>query len=115
FVVIVPDVEAARGGPLFRMAGALEPRVLVGGVIDDEFGDDPDAAPVRLRHEAAEIAHRAVGGIDRTVVGYVVAIVPQRRGIEGQEPDGVYPQALDIVEPLQKAVEVPDAITIGIV
>ena len=49
--------------------------MLVGGVVDDELGDDAQAALVRLAHEAAEVAHRAVGRVDAAVVGDVVAVV----------------------------------------
>jgi hypothetical protein len=39
-------------------ASPLEPRMLVGGVGEDQLGDDPDAPPVRLAQEQAEVAQR---------------------------------------------------------
>ena len=36
-------------------AGALEPGVLVGGVVDHQVGDDPQAAPLGFLDEAAEV------------------------------------------------------------
>ncbi len=38
----------------------LKPRVLVGGVVDDQLGDDADATPMRFADEAPEVAQRAV-------------------------------------------------------
>ena len=88
FVRVGPDIEVARRRSGLGMAGLLEPRMLVAGVVDDQFGDHADAAPMRLGHEGLEVAHRAIGRIDRPIVGDVIAVVAQGRGIEGQQPDG---------------------------
>ena len=63
-------LESAAAAP-----GALEPVVLVGGVIDDELGDDAQAAPLGFLDEAPEILHRPEIGIDVAIVGDVVAVV----------------------------------------
>ena len=63
---------------------------------------------------SAEILHRAVAGIDRIVIGDVVAIIPQRRGIKRQQPDRGDAQVGEIVEPLQETAEVADAIAIAV-
>jgi hypothetical protein len=85
----------------------LEPGVLVGGVVDDQLGDHAQAAPVRLAHEGAEVAQRAVVGVDVVVVGDVVAVVAQRRRVERQQPDRVDAQVLDVVELLGQAAKSP--------
>ncbi len=113
-VGVAPDIEVARRRARLGMARLLEPGMLVGGVVDDQLGDHADAAAVRLRHEAAEVAHAAIGRVDRAVVGYVVAVVAQRRGVERQHPDDVDAKALDIVEALHKAGEVTHAVAIGV-
>ena len=95
-------------------AGALEPGVLVGGVVDDELGDDAQAALMGLAHEDAEIRHRAVARIDVAVIGDVVAVVAQRRGIERQQPDRRDAQLLQIVELPGQAGEIADAVVIGV-
>ena len=64
--------------------------------------------------KAAEVLHRAVGRIDRAVVGDVVAVVAQRRGVEGQQPDGGDAEVLDVVEPLHQAGEIADAVVVGV-
>src|SRR3546814_8159620 len=66
----LPRHRARPGGPR-----PLEPGMLVGGVVDDQLGDHPEAAAVRLLHEAPEVPHGAVGGVDLAVVGDVVAVV----------------------------------------
>ena len=50
-VGVAPDVELALGRPRRRLARALEPRMLVGGVVDDELDEDLDVALVRRAHE----------------------------------------------------------------
>ncbi len=74
-VGVAPDIPVARARVRRAAARAPEPGMLVGGVIDDQLGDDTQAAPLRLGDEAAEVLHRAERRIDRTVVGDVVAVV----------------------------------------
>jgi hypothetical protein len=88
--------------------------MLVGGVVDDQLGDDADAAPVRLGDEAAEIPHVPVGRIDGAILGDIVAVVAQRRGIERQDPDDADAEALDVIELLHQPCEVADAVAVGI-
>jgi hypothetical protein len=114
-VGVAPDVEIARRRAGLGAPRLLEPRMLVGGVVDDKLGDDADAAPVRFGDEAAEVAHVSVGRIDRAVVGDIVAVVAERRGIEGQDPDDVDAETFDIVEALDQPGEIADAIAVGIV
>ena len=63
--------------------------MLVGRVIRDEVDDDPNAAPVGLRHQRVEVGERPEDGIDVAVVRDVVAEVGHRRRIERREPDGI--------------------------
>ena len=88
--------------------------MLVRGVVDDELGDDPHAALVRFLDQPLDILQIAIGRIDRPIVGDVVAIVAQRRGIEGQKPDRRDAQLLDIVETRKKACEIADPVAIGV-
>ncbi len=62
-------------GVVPALAGLLEPGVLVGGVVDDQVGDDPDAPPVGLLHEPHGVAELAVLREDREELGDVVAAV----------------------------------------
>ena len=113
-VGLAPDVELALGRAGGRPPRRLEPRVLVGGVVDDELGDDADVAAMRLRHEALEVLHRAVARMDVLVVGDVVAVVSERRRVERQQPERVDAEALEVVELLRQAGEVADAVVVAV-
>ena len=49
--------------------------MLIGSVIDDEFGDDPHVAAMGLRQKLAKIVELAVNGMNVAVIGNVVAVV----------------------------------------
>ena len=83
-------------------------------MVDHQLRDDPDAAVVRRRHELAEIAHGAVGRVDGGVVGDVIAVVAQGRGIEWQQPDGGDAKVLKIIKFLHEALEIADSVIVGI-
>ena len=61
-----------------RVARALEPGMLIGGVVHDQLDEDLDLPLVRGVDEGREVGERAVAGVDVPVVGDVVAIVFQR-------------------------------------
>jgi hypothetical protein len=113
-VRLAPHVEVALGRPGRRAARGLEPRMLVGRVVDDELGDHADAARVRLADEAVEILERAVTRMDSLVIRDVVAVVAERRGIEGQHPEHVDPQRLQVVEAAREAGKVADAVAVAV-
>src|SRR5581483_9581440 len=107
-----PDVPVA----VRRVASprAAEPRVCVGGVVDDEVDQDADAAALGLVHELDEVARRAEARVDGVEVGDVVAVVAAGRGLERREPDRVDPEALDVVEAAGEAFEVAAAVAVRI-
>ena len=86
--------------------------MLVRGVVGHDVHDDADFSLFRLGHQPVEISHGAVLGIDRFVVGDVVAKVNLRRGIDGRQPDGVDSQPLNVVKPLGYAVEIANAVAV---
>jgi hypothetical protein len=88
--------------------------MLVGGMVDDELGDDANAAGVRRRDEALEFGERSVILADVAIFGDVVAVILSRRRIEGEEPDRVYTEAVDIVELCVEAGEIADAVVVGV-
>ena len=83
-VGIAPHIPVARARLRIAAAGALEPLVLVGSMIDDEFGDDPQAPLLGFDDKAAEILHGPEIGIDRAIIGDVIAVIAAGRGIERQ-------------------------------
>src|SRR6202008_4662597 len=51
-VGVAPHIPVARAGLGIAAAGAFDPVVLVGSMIDDEFGDYPKPAPLGFDDEA---------------------------------------------------------------
>ena len=110
---VVPDVPVVLGIGA-RAGGVDEPLVLVGGVVEDHVEDDADVALLGFGDEAVEVGEGAVLGVDVFVVGDVVAEVDLRRGVHGRDPDGVDAEGLEVVEALGDAVEVADAVAVGV-
>src|SRR5690606_2153835 len=96
-----------------RVTRGLEPRVLVAAVVDHQVHDDLDAALVRLGQQVVEIGQRAVLGVDAAVVGDVVAVVAGR-GVDRHQPDAADAQRLQVVEFRGDAVQVADAVAVGV-
>ncbi len=113
-VGVGPDVEVALGRARRRPPCALEPAVLVGGVVDHQLGDDAQSARVRRHHELAEVGQRAVVGMHAAIVGDVIAVVAARARIEGQHPDRGDAEIDDVVELLQQAREIADAVVVAV-
>ena len=113
-VVVGPDVEPAPRGSGLSAARALEPGVLVGGVVDNKLRDHPKTARMRRGDEPAHVLDRAVFGMHVEVVGDVVAVVAPWRRIEGQEPDRGRAQLGDVVELLGQPAQVTDAVVVRI-
>ena len=64
--------------------------------------------------EGLEVLERAIRRVHVVILSDVVSVVPQRRRIEGKQPDGVDSEAAQVVEPGREAWEVSDAIIVGI-
>src|SRR5207302_175158 len=97
------DVEIAFGTAGWGATGLLEPRMLVGSVVDDQLGDDPQAASVGDVEKRFEIVERAVGRVDGGVIGDIVPIVLERRRVKGQEPNGGDAEVGDVIELVREA------------
>ena len=63
-VGVAPDVELALGRSGRRVPRALEPRMLIRGVVDDQLDQHLDAALVRRVDERLEVVERAVARMD---------------------------------------------------
>jgi hypothetical protein len=112
-VVVGPHVPVGLGVGAV-LAGLLEPRVLVGGVVHHHVGDHPDATAVRLLDQLGGVVDRAVLGQHREEVRDVVAAVAQRRLEERQQPEAVDPQPLQVVELGREAPQVAGAVVVGV-
>ena len=112
-VGVAPDVVVAERRVRLPPRG-LEPRVLIGRVIQHEIRDHPQAVAMGGLEEAVEVRHGPVVGMDRLVVGDVVAVVAQRRLEEGQEPEAVDAELLQVGELTRQPREVADAVVIAV-
>src|SRR6185437_11226531 len=65
---VAPDIPVTGARASRASLGAFEPRVLIGGMVDDQFGDDAQPAALGFLHEAAEVTHCAEGGVNIAVV-----------------------------------------------
>jgi hypothetical protein len=72
---------------------------VVGNQIEDEF----KAALVGFFQQAIKIIQCTEHWVDVAVVGYVVAKIVHWRGVDGRNPDGIYAQAFEVIQPLGDA------------
>src|SRR3546814_2840739 len=83
-------------------------------VIYHQHRNDAQTAAMRLAHQISEVAHRSVGRVDAAVIGDVVAVVAQRRRIEGEEPECGDSEILNIVELFDEFAKVAYAVVVRI-
>ena len=112
-VGVGPDVEVPVR-PVGIRARRLEPGVLVRRVVHDQVGDDPDAALVRLVDQRDEVPDVPVLGQHGHEVGDVVAAVAQRGLVDGQQPQAVDAEPLQVVQLRDQAAQVAGAVAVGI-
>ena len=88
--------------------------MLVGGVVEHQFGDHAESAAMRLAQESLEnrAACRRPDGLG--VIGDVVAVVAPGRRIERQQPDGRDAQILQIIELLGEAAKIAHAVVVAV-
>jgi hypothetical protein len=112
--IVGPDIQVALRRTLRRPPRPLEPGVLIGGVIENQLGDDPQTTFMSQVKEGAEVFQRAIARVDGKVVGNVIAIVLKRRRIEGQQPQRRDSQFGEVIKPVDQPTEIADAVTITI-
>src|SRR5579872_2581102 len=77
-VGVGPHIEIARRRAGLGAARALEPGMLIRGVVDHQLDEDAEALGMRGMDEAAYIRHRAVIGMNRAVIADVIAVIETR-------------------------------------
>ena len=88
--------------------------MLVARVVRDEIEHHADAALRRLAHELLGVGQRAERGIDRAVVGDVVAPVLVGRQHDRIEPDALDAEPLQMVEAGGDPAQVADAVGVRV-
>ncbi len=112
---LAPHVEVPLDRSGWGATRGLEPLVLIGGVVDHEFGDDLYPALVSRSHEAPAVLERAVARVHAAMIRDVVSAILERRFIERQKPDTRHAEALEVAELLGETLEVADAVAITVV
>ncbi len=111
---VAPYIELALGRAGGCAARRLEPRVPVRRVIDDELRDDLQPSRVSLVEEPANVLERAVLRMHALVMRDVIAVVAQRRFVEGQQPQAGDAEAFEVIELLHQAREITNAIAVRV-
>jgi hypothetical protein len=93
--------------------------MLRGGVVEYHVQDYFQSSLMAFPQQLLEIVHVPVDGVDGGIVTDVVSVIGQGRGIYGGEPDSIHTQGIlgsvvYVVEVLDYAPEVTDAIAVGI-
>ena len=89
--------------------------MLVARVVDHQIGDHPDSAPVGLFEHYPDVLDRAALCCHRAIVRDVVAAVSKRRRVERQQPEAVDAEPVQVVELLDDAGDIPDAVAVRVV
>ncbi len=112
--VVTPHIVVPVSGAFRCLPGTLEPGMLIRGVVDDQLCDDFQVPLMRLPNEAFQVSNLPVCRIEMVIVGYIIAVIPLRGRVEGQQPNGGDAEVLQIVEFFNKPFDIPDTITIAI-
>ncbi len=88
--------------------------MLIGGVIHHQLDHHLQVALVSRCQKSLEIVHRPVHRVDVHVVGNIVSIVFKRGWEEGKQPQTGDPQILKIIQFLDQARKVTDAIAVAV-
>src|SRR6266581_7694886 len=84
------------------------------GVVDDQLGDDAQTPAMSLGYEMLEVLACPVLRVDIVVVSDVIPVILPRRRVEGQQPDRIDAEILDVIQLPGKACKIPYAIVIAV-
>ena len=83
-------------------------------MVDDQVHDEAHAPLVDTLQQAIKVGQRAEHRVDVVVVGDVVAVVRLRGGVDRREPQDIHAQGFQVVELGADALEVAEAISVGV-
>ncbi len=86
--------------------------MLVGGVIRHEIENQLEAAFMDSPQQLVEVGQGPEDRVDVAVVGDVVAEISHGRGVEGRNPNPLDAQPGQVIQPLQDALKIADAIAV---
>ena len=64
--------------------------------------------------QPVKVGHRAKKRIYVNIIGHIIAKIVHGGGVNGREPDGIYVEALQVIQPLANAGQVADAVIVAI-
>ena len=111
--LVGPDVEVAVRRVAVRPR-ALEPLVLVRGVVHHQVGDHPHAPVVCRQHHLDQVARRPHRPVDAEVIDDVVPVVAVRRRVERHQPDARHADAGEVVHPVGQPHQVAAAVAVRV-
>jgi len=88
--------------------------MLVGGMVDDQIHDDLQPALMGFGEQLVHIFQCAEQRIDVLIVGDVVAVVVLRGFEDRGQPQHIHAEVGEIIEPAGDALQVADAIAVGV-
>ena len=88
--------------------------MLFGAVVQHIVHDDANAALVRFFDEFIKVSQRAVVGLDVSKVSRGIAMVAVCAGCNGHEPNAFDAQVLQMVQRLNKAFQIANAIAVAV-
>ncbi len=83
-------------------------------MVEHKVHDDPDVPLAGFRDEGFHVLHGAISRIDVVVVGDVIAVVRLGGDVARGQPDSTHAETFQMVQLGGDAVEVPDAVAVGI-
>ena len=96
------------------VAARLEPRVLVGSMVDDQIHHDFQTALMRLGKQFIHIVKRAEHRIYALVIRDIVAVVILRGLVDRAQPQHINAQVGEIIQAAGDALDIAEAIAIGV-
>ena len=108
---VKPKIEIAVG-IVFSLPGFLEPEVFCGSVVRHKIHNQFHAAPVYLPDQLLHVLHSTEFGHDALVIRDVITVIIVRALITRTEPQGIYPELLQIVELGYDSFQIPDTVPV---
>jgi hypothetical protein len=106
---MAPDV-VRRG-----VTGPLKPGVLIRGVVEHQFGDHLQPAPVRGLQEDLEVMQGTIRRMDIRVVRDIIPVIFEGGRVEGEQPEGRDPQVVQIPQLLRQPREIPYPVAVAVI
>src|SRR5882762_6605281 len=97
-VSVTPHIEIALRRTGRCSTCCLEPRMLIGSVVNDEFSHYLESKLMGFRKHVLEVFKRAKLGMDAFIVRDIVTVIFQWRWIEGHQPNRIHSQITNVFQ-----------------